>query len=200
MSEGDEFETLHLPLGYVAGAHGVRGGLKIKLFNPDSTAIDVGVSLVFRLPDGPARTFVVSEVSAASGAGVLRVWLDGVDDRDAADALRAHQLWIERAELPALADDEYYLADLVGLEVVRERDGVSASLGRITGVTSNTAQDLLCVRLRGREWLLPALPPFIVAIEAQRVLVDVHDDMLPDMPDVPDEPDEPDEPDDRGPA
>ena len=55
-------------------------------------------------------------------------------------------------------------------------------------MTSNTAQDLLCVRLRGREWLLPAMPPFIVAIEADRaeggrVLVDVHDDMLPDSPD-----------------
>lgn len=189
MSEGVEFAAQHLQLGYVAGAHGVRGGLKVKLFNPDSTAIDVGVPLVFRLPaTAPARgdvprTFVVSEVSAASGAGVLRVWLEGVDDRDAADALRAHELWIDRAELPALAQDEYYLADLIGLEVMRERDGVSESLGRITAVTSNTAQDLLCVRLRGREWLLPALPPFIVAIEAQRVLVDVHDDMLPDAPD-----------------
>jgi 16S rRNA processing protein RimM len=189
MSEGDEFDANHLQLGYVAGAHGVRGGLKVKLFNPDSTAIEVGVSVVLRLaatataPRGPARTFVVSEVSAASGAGVLRVWFEGVDDREAAEALRAHELWIHRTELPELAQDEYYLADLVGLEVVRERDGVSESLGRITGVTSNTAQDLLCVRLRGREWLLPALPPFIVAIEAQRVLVDVHDDMLPDAPD-----------------
>jgi 16S rRNA processing protein RimM len=183
MSERVELDAHHLQLGYVAGAHGVRGGLKVKLFNPDSTAIDVGASLVLRLPDGPTRTFVVSQVAVAPGVGLLRVWLDGVDDREAAEALRAHELWIDRTELPALADDEYYLADLVGLEVVREREGVSTSLGRITGVTSNTAQDLLCVRLRGREWLLPAMPPFIVAIEAQRVLVDVHDDMLPDAPD-----------------
>lgn len=183
MSDRVEFDAQHLQLGYVAGAHGVRGGLKIKLFNPGSTAIDVGVSLVLRLPDGPPRALVVSQVSIASGAGVLRVWFEGVDDREAADALRAHELWIDRTNLPELAQDEYYLADLVGLEVVREQDGASESLGRITGVTSNTAQDLLCVRLRGREWLLPALPPFIVAIEPQRVLVDVHDDMLPDAPD-----------------
>jgi 16S rRNA processing protein RimM len=189
MAEGLEFEARHLQLGYVAGAHGVLGGLKVKLFNPDSTAIDVGVSLVFRLPNGNARTLVVSRVAATPGTGVLRVWLDGVTGRESADALRGHELWIDRAELPALGDDEYYLADLVGLEVVRERSGVSESLGRITGVTSNTAQDLLCVRLRGREWLLPALPPFIVAIEAHRVLVDVHDDMLPDAPDEPEEPD-----------
>jgi 16S rRNA processing protein RimM len=178
-----EFDARHLQLGYVAGAHGVHGGLKIKLFNPDSMAIDVGVPLALRLPNGPARTLIVSRVADASGSGVLRIWFEGVEAREAADALRGHELWIDRAELPALADDEYYLADLVGLEVVRERAGVSESLGRITGVTSNTAQDLLCIRLRGREWLLPAIPPFIVAIEAQRVLVDVHDDMLPDASD-----------------
>jgi 16S rRNA processing protein RimM len=181
MAETVEFDAQHLQLGYVAGPHGVLGGLKVKLFNADSTAIDVGVALVLRLPDGPARNFVVSRVAVAPGTGVLRVWFEGVDGREAAEALRGHELWIDRAQLPALADDEYYLADLVGLEVVRERDGVCESLGRITGVTSNTAQDLLCVRLHGREWLLPALPPFIVAIEAQRVLVDVHDDMLPEV-------------------
>lgn len=188
MSEGVEFDARHLRLGYVAGAHGVAGGLKVKLFNPDSTAIDVGVALLLRAPDGRSRSFVVSRIASVSGTGGLRMWLEGVDDRDSAEALRGHELWIDRSELPALADDEYYLADLVGLEVVRERAGSCDSLGRITGVTSNGAQDLLCVRLRGHEWLLPALPPFIVAIEAQRVLVDVHDDMLPD------------EPDERGPA
>jgi 16S rRNA processing protein RimM len=175
-----EFDAQHLQLGYVAGAHGVHGGLKIKLFNPDSTAIDVGVALKLRPSNGAARSFVVSRVTAAPGTGVLRMWLEGVDARDAAEALRGCELWIDRADLPALADDEYYLADLIGLEVVRERAGVSESLGRITGVTSNGAQDLLCVRLRGREWLLPALPPFIVATTTQRVLVDVHDEMLPD--------------------
>lgn len=183
MTEGVEFDARYLRLGYVAGAHGVHGGSKVKLFNPESTAIEAGVAVLLRSPEGPARSFTVSRVSSAPGTGTLRVWLDGIDGREAAEALRGCELWIDRAELPALADDEYYLVDLIGLEVVRERAGVCDSLGRITGVTSNTAQDLLCVRLRGREWLLPAMPPFIVAIEPERVLVDVHDDMLPDSPD-----------------
>ena len=176
----EQLDARHLQLGYVAGAHGVHGGLKIKRFNPDSNAIDVGVALMLRAPEGPAQVFVVAEVSDAPGKGVLRVWLEHVETREAAESLRGREVWIDRAELPALADDEYYLADLVGLEVVRERAGAIESLGRITGLTSNTAQDLLCVRLRGREWLLPAFPPFVVAIEAERVIVDVHDDMLPE--------------------
>lgn len=185
MSDPVELDARHLQLGYVAGAHGVRGGVKVKLFNPDSTALESNVAVLLRPSEQTSvRPFVVSRVSEAGG-GAVRIWLEGVDDREAAEALRGCELWIDRAELPALGDDEYYLADLIGLEVVRERAGVCESLGRITGVTSNGVQDLLCVRLRGREWLLPALPIFILATELQRadgprVLVDVHDDMLPD--------------------
>ena len=182
MSEGLELDARHLRLGYVAGPHGVQGGSKVKLFNPASTALEPGVAVMLKPPNGPTRTFVVSRVGA-SGTGTLRIWFEGVDDREAAENLRGCELWIDRSELPPLADDEYYLADLVGLEVVRERAEGCDSLGRITGVTSNGLQDLLCVRLRGREWLLPAMPPFIVTIEPERVLVDVHDDMLPDASD-----------------
>jgi 16S rRNA processing protein RimM len=47
-------------------------------------------------------------------------------------------------------------------------------------VTSNTAQDLFEVRLGARDWLLPAFPPFLLAIEPTRVIVDVHDELLPE--------------------
>lgn len=176
-----EFDEQRLQLGYVAGAHGVGGAIRVKLFNPDSSAINVGVRVLLRA-DGHTRALEVARVARQAGSNILRLWLVGVDDRSAADALRSHELWIDRASLPELADDEYYLADLIGLAVERIVDGQLQSLGNITGVTSNTAQDLLCVRMRGREWLLPAIPPFVVAIESTRVLVDVHDDMLPDEP------------------
>src|SRR5690606_17059102 len=113
-------------------------------------------------------------------SNVIRVWLVGLDSRDAAEALRGRELWIDREQLPELADDEFYLADLVGLDVEREHEDATEHIGRITGVTSNGMQDLLCIRLRGREWLLPAIAPFIVDIDDRRVLVDVHDDMLPE--------------------
>jgi 16S rRNA processing protein RimM len=173
------FDDRHLQLGYVAGAHGVRGAVRVKLFNPDSSAIAPGVRVLLR-EAGQTQTQAFEVARVAPAGDVWRLWLVGVDDREAAEQLRGRELWIDRSELPALADDEYYLADLIGLPVEREHDGRVEPLGKITGVTSNGAQDLLCVRLRGREWLLPALPPFVLAIEPTRVLVDVHDDMLPD--------------------
>jgi 16S rRNA processing protein RimM len=171
-----------LQLGYVAGPHGVRGALEIKLFNPESTALESGVRIALCGPDGSgARTFEVERGAPKPGSDRARLWLVGVDTREAAEQLRGLELWIDRAELPELDDDEFYLADLLGFEVVRRRaDDSFESLGEIVGVTSNTAQDLFEVRLRGREWLLPAFAPFIVAIEGDRVIVDVHDELLPE--------------------
>ncbi|PRP91761.1 Ribosome maturation factor RimM [Enhygromyxa salina] len=185
----DSFAARHVQLGYVAGAHGLHGALRVKLFNAESTALQPGVAvaLVERGGSTPA-SMQVTRVAPKPGSDTIRLWLQGVDGRDAAEALRGHELWLERASLPALEDDEYYLADLIGLEVVRELDGEPQSLGEITGVITNAAQPLVSVRLRGREWLLPALPPFIVAVETERVLVDVHDDMVPGLSDGGDEP------------
>lgn len=182
----DPEDELHLQLGYVAGVHGVGGALRVKLFNQHSTLLEPGLSIILR-ERGTTRqvTKQIARVAPKPGSDSIRVWLEGVEARAPAEALRGHELWVERTQLPALGDDEYYLADLIGLEVVRGPE--HQSLGTVTGVTSNTAQDLLCVRLRGREWLLPAMPPFIVGIElveslAKRcVIVDVHDDMLPEQ-------------------
>jgi 16S rRNA processing protein RimM len=174
----------HLQLGYVAGVHGVRGGLRVKLFNAESSTLTPGLIVGLRERSGegaPLREYEIARAAPKPGSDLVRVWLVGVEGREAAEALRGRELWVDRAALPELDEDEFYLADLVGLEVVREReDGGFDSLGEVNGVTTNGLQDLLCVKLRGREWLLPALPPFIVAIEDARVIVDVHDDMLPE--------------------
>ncbi|NVB37849.1 16S rRNA processing protein RimM [Pseudenhygromyxa sp. WMMC2535] len=178
-------------LGYVAGAHGVRGALRVKLHNATSSTLEPGVALHLRTRgagakegagDGDAGEIkILSRFAPKPGSDMVRMWLEGVDSREGADALRGREVFVPRAALPEPEDDEYYLDDLVGLPVVREREGGEPeSLGTITGLSSNGLQDLLVIRLRGAEWLLPALPVFIVAIEAQRVVVDVHDDMLPE--------------------
>lgn len=171
----------HLQLGYIASAHGVRGALEVKLFNPGSNALEPGVRVALCGRGGvDPLIFAVQHAAPKPGSDRARLWLVGIETREAAEQLRGRELWIDRADLPELGEDEFYLADLLGLEVVRARaDATFESLGKIVGVTSNTAQDLFEVRLRGREWLLPAFAPFIVAIEASRVIVDVHDELLP---------------------
>jgi 16S rRNA processing protein RimM len=172
-----------LVVGYVAGPHGVRGAVRVHLHDPRSHALEPGRRVVLRR-DG--RALATHEVRASDPVpgkpGRLRVTLAGVPGRDQAEALRGCELLVDRHELPALADDEFYLADALGLPVVRQRDG--RALGTVVGLTSNGAQDLFEVEHRdadgrARTWLLPVTPHHVVEV-GDRVLVDLPLGLLPE--------------------
>lgn len=175
-----------LAVGYVAGAHGIRGALKVRLHDPASEALLAGVVIAL-VRDGVSVGERAIEHVAGGRSGELLVQLVGVGDRDAAEELRGCEVQVDRAQLPALADDEYYLADLVGALV--ERIDTGEALGEVVGVTSNGAQDLLEVEWSDPEggrhgWLLPALPGFVVDVQlggdTQKVVADVPPGFLPD--------------------
>lgn len=126
-------------VGAIGAAHGVRGLVKLISFTEDPAAIArYGV-----LSDAAgARRFRVALVgggapaAAAAGAnqrGVrLIAWIEGVADRNAAEALAGTELYVDRAQLPPPADPEdYYLADLVGLAAF---DTGGRALGRVVAV------------------------------------------------------------------
>jgi 16S rRNA processing protein RimM len=182
-SQGDEPGASLLLVGYVAGSHGVRGVVRVHLHDPSSQALEPGRRVTLRRDGRALATHEVRAVDRAPGkSGHLRVALVGVPGRDEAEALRGCELLVDRHELPALADDEYYLVDAIGLPVVRARDG--RPLGTIVGLTTNGAQDLFEVEHRGTDgrvgtWLLPVLAHHVVEV-SDRVLVDLPLGLLPE--------------------
>lgn len=176
----------------VSAPHGVRGQLRFHLYDPDSRALRPGLRVELRPRGGPEghvrpdMSFEIVTVEPVPGKSAVRVQLAGVTDRDHAERLRGREVWVARADLPALAEDEFYLADVIGLPVERAlADGRTQALGVVAGVTSNGVQDLLEVewtRPDGRRdtWLLPALPQFIVDVGPQRLRVDLPHGLLPD--------------------
>ena len=136
-------------VGRVAGAFGVKGELRITSFTADPVALaDYGTLL--REDGSPALTLVGGRV--AKGAVVTRA--REVETRDQAEALRGLKLYILRGTLPPVeAEDEYYVADLVGLSVVTAG---GEALGRVKSVHDFGAGDLLEVEpLAGPSWWLP---------------------------------------------
>lgn len=180
---GDQGEAL-LVVGYVAGAHGVRGAVRVHLHDAGSAALEPGRRVTLHRNGKPVAHHEVVRVDPVPGKpGRLRVALAGVPGRDEAEALRGCELLVDREHLPALAEDEFYLADAIGLPVQRHADGVD--LGTIMGLTSNGAQDLFEVEWRGPDgkrhaWLLPVLPEHIVEVGDDRVLVDLPLGLLPE--------------------
>lgn len=123
-------------LGVVAGAHGVRGLVRVKPFTeaPEGVAAYGPVET----KDG-AKSFAISLKGMAKDLVICK--LDGVDDRDVAAALRGTELYVPRERLPQAGKDEgWYYADLVGLRAVGA-DG--RDHGRVVGVENFGAGDLL---------------------------------------------------------
>ncbi|WP_114966329.1 ribosome maturation factor RimM [Alkalilacustris brevis] len=155
-------------VGAIAGAFGVRGEVRLKSFCAAPEAIaDYGP---LYSEDG-ARSFDVALLRAVKGGFAAR--LSGVSDKEAADALRGIRLYADRARLPALPDDEFYHADLIGLAV---HDTGGALLGHVRAVLNHGAGDLLEVHGIGLKG--PVLVPFTreivptVDLKAGRIVAD----------------------------
>ncbi|HEY3356325.1 MAG TPA: ribosome maturation factor RimM [Polyangia bacterium] len=178
----------YLVVGFVARPHGVRGELRVGLYNADSTALDEAerVYLVASPRDARgtldgAAAPVAYEVEAVRDVNEgLLLCLVGVDGRDAADALRGRQILVKRADLPPLAADEVYLTDLVGCVVVTQ-DG--RELGRVADVLEAGPHDTLVIHDDRVERLLPYVPNFVLSVDlaAHRIVVDPPEG-LPEEP------------------
>lgn len=164
-------------LGKIVGAYGLQGWVRVHTFADDPQAWS-------RLPTwwlGQENTPPESwrELALAQSRfhlDALVVQLAGVSDRDAAEALKGTLVGAPRAVLPEASKDEYYWADLIGLDVVTARE---ESLGKVEGLIETGANDVLCVRADdGKEHLLPFVGAVILDVDlaAKRIRVEWEKD------------------------
>ena len=118
-------------------------------------------------PDGTERNLRV--LDSQWHGHMLRVALEGLEDRDAAEALRDFEIVIERAALPAAAEREYYRDDLLGF-AVRNTEGVV--LGTLQHFLAAPAVAVMVVRGE-REYTVPAGPPHLKRVDLERREIEV---------------------------
>lgn len=134
-------------LGVVTGPHGVQGAVRVKSF----TEAPKDVARYGPLTDESGlRRFELRLIGAAKGVVIAR--LSGVEDRNQAEALRGLRLYLPRSALPQTGAEEYYHADLIGLEAVL---GDGSLVGRVRAVHDFGAGDTL-------ELARPGAPPVMV--------------------------------------
>jgi 16S rRNA processing protein RimM len=149
-------------LAAVAGAHGVKGEVRLKLFS-NSVASLASYQNVY--VGGAERRLL----NVRDGGKTAVARFEGVGDRSAAEALRGSLVEVDRAALPPLEEGEYYHADLIGLACL-DRDG--NEIGTVAAVENFGAGDLLEIELpNGRRSLIP-FRDGIADLEDGRVLVD----------------------------
>ncbi|BBY43296.1 ribosome maturation factor RimM [Mycolicibacterium celeriflavum] len=162
---------MDLVVGRVAKAHGITGEVVVDVRTDDPEArFAPGASLRGRAPKGGAERDYVVESARAHG-GRLLVRLDGVADRDAADALRGTLFVVDSEELPPIEDpDEYYDHQLEGLQV---RTVAGDDIGTVAEVLHTAAGELLAVRSAEREVLVPFVSAIVTSVSLTEQLIEI---------------------------
>jgi len=163
-------------LGRISGAHGIRGEVRIASF----TDAPEGIAAYGALTDGQGRRFEIASLRPHKGMAVVAAFA-GVTDRNAAEALKGVDLYIERDKLPEPDEEEWYHADLIGLDAVSAE---GEAIGEVVAVQDFGAGDLLEIRVPGERQTM--LIPFtkacvpVVDVKARRLVIvpleDVGDD------------------------
>ncbi|WP_028537244.1 ribosome maturation factor RimM [Paludibacterium yongneupense] len=155
-------------MGFVRGAFGVRGWVKVQADTEYADSLfDYPVWWLGKGEDWRPYAF---EEGAVHTKG-LAARLKGVEGREAAEAMRGMQIAVPRSELPPPDEDEYYWADLIGLEVFNA-DGVR--LGSVSELMETGANDVLVVDDGDSRRLIPFVDAVVgsVDLEARRIEVD----------------------------
>ena len=149
-------------LAAVAGAHGVKGEVRLKLFSDSSAGLASQMNVYV---GGVERRLL----GVREGGKVAIARFEGIGDRSAAEGLRGQLVEVDRSELPPLEEGEYYHADLIGLPCV-DRDG--ESVGIVVAVENFGAGDLLEVELTGGRRSLIPYREGIADLEDGRIVLD----------------------------
>ena len=155
-------EVRRIPLAAVAGPHGIKGEVRLKLFSDTSESLTRHARLF--VGGTERRLLGVRD----SGRGAIARF-EGIADRTAAEGLRGSLVEVDRAALPPLGEGEYYHADLIGISCV-DRNG--RALGSVVAVENFGAGDLLEVEGDGGRRSLIPFKPGIADLDDGRIVLD----------------------------
>jgi 16S rRNA processing protein RimM len=157
-----------MTLGQIAKAQGIRGWLLVRSFTDPPEALLEHEHWQLVSPSGVTRMARMEE--GAPYRDRLRIRLQGVGDRDEAQALSGWWVQVARSEMPPLGDREHYRDDLLGFEV-RNVEGVM--LGRISHFVDLPTGAVMVVRGLAEHWI-PAVPEHLLKVHAAERRVSVN--------------------------
>lgn len=155
-------EDRPVALAAVAGAHGVTGEVRLKLFGE-------GVAALKRYAAFNGGKLTVSKIKDDGKGGAIARFAE-VTDRNAAEALRSTVLTVPRSTLPPLGEGEYYHADLLGLQAVSTE---GEALGTCVAVENFGAGDVIEIqRPGGKKFMVPMRTESVPEWDGERMVIE----------------------------
>jgi 16S rRNA processing protein RimM len=150
-----------VPLAEIARPHGVRGEVRLKVYNRDSDLLLEMDEELLRLPDGEEHEVSVDGARRADDAILMK--LHSVDDRDRAADLRGAVVCVRRADFPPLEPGEFYVRDVEGARVTVDGQEV----GTVTGYREYPTVDVLAVETNDGIYEIPLVDAYVVRVDVE---------------------------------
>lgn len=150
-----------IPLAEVARPHGVRGELRLRLFNKASDTLLAQDEVLVRLPDGEEHEVAVDGARRADDAILMKLY--SVDDRERAEELRGALICVKRDDFPQAEDDEFYAVDVVDAEVLLD----GARIGRVLEIITYPSVETMLIGADDGEgdWEVPLTESYIGKVD-----------------------------------
>ena len=158
-----------LKVGVITTTHGVRGEVKVYPTTDDAERF-LDLDYVMLDTGKEYRRLDIKNVRFFKNLAILK--FDGIDNINDIEKYKGCSLWIPREEAQELEEDEYYIADLIGMDVVLE-DG--SKFGTLKDVMETGANDVYVVEdAKGEEILLPAIRECILDVDVEKNVMTIH--------------------------
>ena len=159
MAETFSFPTdKYVLIGKVAKAHGIKGELKLISFSGELETFSKHRILTL-ISKSDVVSPVYNVLQSRIGKKEILVRLEGISDRNQAEELAGCGVLVLKQDLPELTADEFYLHELEGITVITENGNV---IGQVDSFFDNGIQDILVVKNKSDEFLIPLIPGMIV--------------------------------------
>ena len=159
-----------MQVGIISSTHGVHGEVKVFPTTDDVKRFKKLKDVLLALPNGEKLPLTIEQVKFFKQFVILKFKdFDSIND---IEKYRGMSLYVTRENAVKLAKDEYFIADLIGLDVVDEND---IRIGELKDVMETGANDVYVItKPDGSELLLPAIRQCVLEVQVEEGFMRVH--------------------------
>ena len=170
-----------IELGAVQDAQGLQGHIKVRPHSSDPVALlsskELWLSLIPRRDAGVAVSLAQASLTlykvkqAKMHSGTVVIALEGIADRDQAEALKGARILVTRNDLPKVEGDSYYWVDLIGCKVMNVQ---GESLGEVIDVNDNGAHGIIVTgdaQTKSIQRLIPFVKEVVQSVDLPNKLI-----------------------------
>lgn len=157
-----------LVIGKIGAPHGIMGEIKVFPLTDDPSRFELLKEFYIKTKDG-YKCYTISKIKYQKSNLIVK--LKDINDRNAAEELKNNLVEIDREQGIPLDEDEYYIVDLIGLQVYEN----NVLLGVLSDVIQSGATDIYAIKTQEKEILVPAISEYILEIDMnnKRILVQI---------------------------